>query len=56
MDTITSDEDEEMAAHLHEHWRVDQDDEPTVGHEGADEQDRVLIDDYDPKYLHDIAV
>ncbi|KAJ8579956.1 hypothetical protein M405DRAFT_869832 [Rhizopogon salebrosus TDB-379] len=51
MDTITSDEDEETAAHLHEHWRVDQDDEPTVGPEGADEQDRVLIDDYDPKTI-----
>lgn len=50
MDTI-SDEDEETTARLRERWRFDQDDEPTVGPEGADEQDRVLIDDYDPKYL-----
>jgi len=48
---IVSDEDEEMAARLRERWRFDQDDEPTVGPEGTDEQDRILIDDYDPKYL-----
>jgi len=51
MDTIVSEEDEETPTRLRERWRFDQDDEPTVGPEGADEQDRVLIDDYDPKYL-----
>jgi len=51
MDTIVSEDDEETATRLRERWRFDQDDEPTVGPEGADEQDRVLIDDYDPKYL-----
>jgi hypothetical protein len=39
LDTITSDEDKETAAHRRECWRVDQDNEPTVGPEGADEQD-----------------
>ena len=34
------------AACLCERWRFDQDDEPTIGPEGADEQDRILIDDY----------
>jgi len=34
------------AACLCERWRFDQDDEPTVGPEGADEQDCILIDNY----------
>lgn len=51
MDTIIPEDDEEMSARLRERWRFDQDDEPTVGPEGVDEQDRILIDDYDPKYL-----
>ncbi|KAJ7089681.1 enhancer of polycomb-like-domain-containing protein [Mycena belliarum] len=34
-----------------ERWRFDSDDCPAVGPDGADEQDRVLIDEYDPKYL-----
>ncbi|KAG6329589.1 hypothetical protein ID866_9500, partial [Astraeus odoratus] len=41
-------EDEEMVRRLRERWRFDQDDEPMVA---SEEQDRVLIDDYDPKYL-----
>ena len=51
MDTIVSEDDEETTTRLRERWRFDQDDEPTIGPEGDDEQDRVLIDDYDPKYL-----
>jgi enhancer of polycomb-like protein len=51
MDTVIPEDDEEMSARLRERWRFDQDDEPTVGPEGVDEQDRILIDDYDPKYL-----
>ncbi|KAG2040570.1 enhancer of polycomb-like-domain-containing protein [Suillus americanus] len=51
MDAIIPEDDEEISARLRERWRFDQDDEPTVGPEGADEQDRTLIDDYDPKYL-----
>lgn len=51
MDAIIPEDDEEMSARLRERWRFDQDDEPTVGPEGTDEQDRTLIDDYDPRYL-----
>ncbi|KAF9467645.1 enhancer of polycomb-like-domain-containing protein [Collybia nuda] len=32
-------------------WRFDEDDMPAVGPQGADEQDRILVDDYDSKYL-----
>ncbi|KAJ8592297.1 hypothetical protein M405DRAFT_60889 [Rhizopogon salebrosus TDB-379] len=41
--------DPQQGVRLRGRWRFDKDDEPTVGLEGADEQDRVLIDDYDPK-------
>ena len=44
-------EDEEMARRLEERWRFDQDDDPAVAPEGAEEQDRMLVDDYDPRYL-----
>ncbi|KAL4080474.1 enhancer of polycomb-like-domain-containing protein [Scleroderma citrinum] len=44
-------EDEEMARRLRERWRFDQDDDPAVAPEGAEEQDRVLVDDYEPRYL-----
>jgi len=37
MDTIVSENDEETETRLRERWRFDQDDEPTVGPEGADE-------------------
>lgn len=36
---------------LKERWRFDSDDCPAVGPDGADEQDRVLTDEYDPKYV-----
>ncbi|KAI6012212.1 enhancer of polycomb-like-domain-containing protein [Pisolithus marmoratus] len=44
-------EDEEMRCRLRERWRFDHDDDPAVAPEGFEEQDRVLIDDYEPKYL-----
>ena len=44
-------EDEEMACLLQERWRCDQDVDPVVAPEGREEQDRMLVDDYDPKYL-----
>jgi len=43
-------EDEQMACRLQERWRFDQDDDPAVAPEGAEEQDRGLVDDYDPRY------
>ncbi|KAJ7623472.1 enhancer of polycomb-like-domain-containing protein [Roridomyces roridus] len=45
------DMDEDDTARLRERWRFDVDDYPAVGPEGADEQDRILVDEYDPKYL-----
>lgn len=52
-ETLSSDmdvEDEETERHrrLAERWRFDSDDAPAVG-PTSDEQDRVLIDDFDPK-------
>jgi len=44
-------DEEERDRTLLERWRFDVDDYPPVGPEGSDEQDRVLIDDYEPKYL-----
>ncbi|EMD31875.1 hypothetical protein CERSUDRAFT_119155 [Gelatoporia subvermispora B] len=47
--------DEESRQHariLEERWRYDGDDDgPATGPEGVDEKDRILVDDYDPKYL-----
>jgi enhancer of polycomb-like protein len=48
----SSDDDEmdvEDMNRLKERWRFDPDDCPAVGPEGADEQDRILTDEYDPK-------
>nr|GAT42918.1 predicted protein [Mycena chlorophos] len=46
-----ADMDDEDARRIEERWRFDSDDVPAAGPEGFDEQDRVLIDDYEPKYL-----
>ena len=44
------DQDEcERTKRLIERWRFDMDDVPATGPEGPDEQDRILVDDYDPK-------
>ncbi|KIJ13620.1 hypothetical protein PAXINDRAFT_116937 [Paxillus involutus ATCC 200175] len=45
------DENDEDARRVRERWRFDQDDDPLVAPEGAEEQDRMLIDDYESKYL-----
>ncbi|KAF8804069.1 hypothetical protein BYT27DRAFT_7108485 [Phlegmacium glaucopus] len=41
----------ESRIHLEERWRFDTDDGPAVGPEGPEEQDRVLINDYDGRFL-----
>jgi len=41
-----------MACHLQECWCFDKDDDPAVTPEGAEEQDHMLVDDYDLRYLH----
>jgi enhancer of polycomb-like protein len=49
--------DEERTWRLAERWKFDEDDPPAVGPEGLDEQDRVLVDDFDPKFLrHSITL
>jgi enhancer of polycomb-like protein len=49
--------DEERTWRLAERWKFDKDDPPAVGPEGLDEQDRVLVDDFDPKFLrHSITL
>lgn len=45
------DMDEERAQRLAERWKFDADDGPIVGPNGTEEQDRVLVDDFDPKFL-----
>lgn len=45
------DENDEDMRKLRERWRFDEDDDPIVAPEGVDEQDRVLVDDFSPKYL-----
>jgi len=41
-----------MACCLQECWCFDEDDDPTVTPEGVEEQDCMLVDDYDLRYLH----
>lgn len=45
-------EERERAWRLTERWKYDADDDvPVYGPDGPEEYDRVLIDDYDPKYM-----
>ncbi|KZT72208.1 hypothetical protein DAEQUDRAFT_705986 [Daedalea quercina L-15889] len=47
----------ERRRRLRERWKFDADDVPAVGPDGPEEKDRVLVDDYDPKYLvHHMAL
>jgi enhancer of polycomb-like protein len=43
--------DEERAWRLAERWKFDEDDCLAVGPDGPDEQDRLLLDDYEPRFL-----
>jgi hypothetical protein len=46
-----SNADKEMSWHIRDHWLFDADDEPSVGPDGPDEKDRVLVDEFHPKYV-----
>jgi len=46
MDVDEDSEELERRRRLEEIWKYDMDDSPSVGPEGVDEQDRVLVDDY----------
>lgn len=41
----------ERRRRLEEQWKYDQDDVPAFGPQGQDEQDRVLVDEYQTKYV-----
>lgn len=47
MDAEEDDEESERKRRLEERWKFDLDDVPAVGPRGADEENRILIDDYD---------
>jgi enhancer of polycomb-like protein len=51
-DDVVLKEDEDADHRLAERWRFDGDDGPPHGPSGSDEQDRVLVDDYDSKYMN----
>ncbi len=44
-------EGQERERRLEERWKYDQDDVPAFGPQGPDEQDRVLVDEYQTKYV-----
>ncbi|KAG6907559.1 hypothetical protein DXG01_008441 [Tephrocybe rancida] len=44
-------EDAQRASRAAAQWRFDDDDTPATGPEGAEEQNRVLVDDYSPRLL-----
>ncbi|KAJ3747552.1 enhancer of polycomb-like-domain-containing protein [Lentinula detonsa] len=46
--------DEETDRRLTERWRYDTDDGPPYGPNGADEQDRALVDDFDSKFISNL--
>jgi enhancer of polycomb-like protein len=48
-DMVVDQEEAEGNKRIMERWKFDTDDVPAVGPEGPDEQDRVLVDDYDSK-------
>ncbi|KAJ3557054.1 hypothetical protein NP233_g11834 [Leucocoprinus birnbaumii] len=51
MDVDDDSEEAERQRRLEERWRYDQDDMPAVGPQGQDEQDRVLMNEYQTQYL-----
>ncbi|KAL4262295.1 Enhancer of polycomb-like protein [Pleurotus pulmonarius] len=44
-------DDPELARQLASRWKFDEDDYPPTGPNGADENDRTLVDDYTPRHL-----
>lgn len=51
IESAANDEDEESLRRMKERWRFDSDDLPAAGPDGPDEEDRILVDDYDSKYV-----
>jgi enhancer of polycomb-like protein len=50
----------EASWRIRDRWLFDADDEPSVGPDGPDEKDRVLVDEFHPKYArldnHDLII
>ena len=50
----------EASWRIRDRWLFDADDEPSVGPDGPDEKDRVLVDEFHPKYApfdsHDLFI
>ena len=46
-----SNADKEMSWCIHNCWLFNADDKPSVGPNGPDEKDRVLVDEFHPKYI-----
>lgn len=44
-------DDPELTRQLASRWKFDEDDYPPTGPSGADENDRILVDDYTPRHL-----
>ena len=40
----------ETSWRIRDRWLFDADDEPSVGPDGPDEKDRVLVDEFHPRY------
>jgi hypothetical protein len=43
--------DKEVSRRIRDRWLSDTNDEPSVGHDSLDEKDRVLVDNFHPKYV-----
>lgn len=43
--------DKEMLWHICDRWLFNVDDKPSVGPDGPNEKDRVLVDGFHPKYI-----
>jgi enhancer of polycomb-like protein len=52
LDALLVGEVEETRRRLKEQWRFDEDDGPAVGPLGSEEQDRILVDDFQTKWVH----
>jgi enhancer of polycomb-like protein len=46
-----STDDKEASWRIRDRWLFDADDEPSVGPDGPDEKDRVLVDEFHPRYV-----
>ena len=48
--------DSEVSWRIRDRWLFNADDEPSVGHNGPDEKDRALMDEFHPKYVFSLLI